>query len=384
MSPSTGASSAMTNCSPLPLHSARWSPEKDIGTAVVGQKEPLVQAGDALPFCYGMASDKRFYSSEAQAGRPAVMILIGPEAGQSAGPAVAAFANHADKFTAHEADLIILGNDDVVRMLMRQPYPNHSVRLVDCGNAFLMRCDVQPAETVVLVIDRNGRIMLRRVLRANTDVLGQCLNCLAQLPSEAPHDIHLPAPVLILPNLFDRNLCQNLITLFESRPSMEGEIASVDHTGMPQSRVDHTKKRRRDVPISPTDDIYPMLRDSLLRRCAPQIARAFHATISHIDRLLIARYDETGGWFRRHRDNMGEHVAFREFAISVNLNTEEYQGGHLLFPEYNDHRYSPPTGGGLIFSASLLHEATAVTRGTRYVLLTFFYGDAARGSCDTN
>jgi predicted 2-oxoglutarate/Fe(II)-dependent dioxygenase YbiX len=61
----------------------------------------------------------------------------------------------------------------------------------------------------------------------------------------------------------------------------------------------------------------------------------------------------------------------------VNLNAEDYEGGHLWFPEFNDHRYSPPTGGGLIFSTALLHEATEVTRGSRYVLLTFFHSPAA-------
>ncbi len=61
----------------------------------------------------------------------------------------------------------------------------------------------------------------------------------------------------------------------------------------------------------------------------------------------------------------------------MNLNTGEYEGGELLFPEYNDHRYCPPAGGGIIFSASLLHEAAPVTSGRRYVLLTFLHGEAA-------
>jgi predicted 2-oxoglutarate/Fe(II)-dependent dioxygenase YbiX len=63
--------------------------------------------------------------------------------------------------------------------------------------------------------------------------------------------------------------------------------------------------------------------------------------------------------------------------LSLNLNTEDYEGGHLLFPEYNDHRYSPPTGGGVIFSTAVLHEAAPVTFGRRYVLLTFLHSDAA-------
>ena len=85
----------------------------------------------------------------------------------------------------------------------------------------------------------------------------------------------------------------------------------------------------------------------------------------------------TGGYFRRHRDNGAENVTFREFAPSVNLNTGDYEGGALRFPEYSDHWYRPGIGAGIIFSASLLHEAMPVTRGRRYVLLTFFHGEAA-------
>ena len=80
-------------------------------------------------------------------------------------------------------------------------------------------------------------------------------------------------------------------------------------------------------------------------------------------------------WFRRHHDNAASNVAFKEYALSVNLNPGEYEGGDLLFPEYNNHRYCPPTGGGIIFS--LLDEAAPVTSGRRYVLLTFMHGEAA-------
>ena len=36
-----------------------------------------------------------------------------------------------------------------------------------------------------------------------------------------------------------------------------------------------------------------------------------------------------------------------------------------------------PAGGAVVFSCSLLHEATPVTRGKRYVFLPFLYDDAA-------
>ena len=68
------------------------------------------------------------------------------------------------------------------------------------------------------------------------------------------------------------------------------------------------------------------------------------STIAHTDRLLLARYD-FGGFFLRHRDNSAPGVEFRQFALSVNLN-DDYDGGHVTFPEYNSRRYRPPAGGG--------------------------------------
>ncbi len=61
----------------------------------------------------------------------------------------------------------------------------------------------------------------------------------------------------------------------------------------------------------------------------------------------------------------------------MNLNTGDYEGGALSFPEYNDVAYNPPAGAGIVFSASLLHEATPVLRGSRYVLLSFLHSAAA-------
>jgi predicted 2-oxoglutarate/Fe(II)-dependent dioxygenase YbiX len=115
----------------------------------------------------------------------------------------------------------------------------------------------------------------------------------------------------------------------------------------------------------------------IVSRCVPEIARAFHVDIAHTDRILLARYDETGGYFRRHRDNSAPSVAFRQFALSLNLN-DDYDGGHVLFPEYNDRRYRPPAGAGVVFSCSLLHEAAPVTRGKRYCALTFLHDAAAQ------
>ena len=61
----------------------------------------------------------------------------------------------------------------------------------------------------------------------------------------------------------------------------------------------------------------------------------------------------------------------RKFSLSLNLN-DDFTGGALRFPEYGERVYSPPKGGGVIFSCSLLHEAMPVESGRRFGLLLFF------------
>jgi predicted 2-oxoglutarate/Fe(II)-dependent dioxygenase YbiX len=61
--------------------------------------------------------------------------------------------------------------------------------------------------------------------------------------------------------------------------------------------------------------------------------------------------------------------------VSVNLNTEEFEGGELRYPEFGAEMYRPATGAAIAFSCSMLHEAMHVTKGRRYVLLAFLGGE---------
>jgi predicted 2-oxoglutarate/Fe(II)-dependent dioxygenase YbiX len=63
--------------------------------------------------------------------------------------------------------------------------------------------------------------------------------------------------------------------------------------------------------------------------------------------------------------------------VSLFLNAGEFEGGQLRFPEYGNATYAAPTGGAVVFSCSMLHEATPVTKGKRYMFLPFLYDDAA-------
>jgi hypothetical protein len=65
----------------------------------------------------------------------------------------------------------------------------------------------------------------------------------------------------------------------------------------------------------------------------------------------------------------------RRFGFTINLNAGEYEGGFLRFPEYGPQLYAPDTGGMVVFSASLLHEAMPVTKGRRFGMFGFLFGE---------
>ena len=140
--------------------------------------------------------------------------------------------------------------------------------------------------------------------------------------------------------------------------------------------VDHLHKRRKDVEVEEQQ-----LRDAIAWRIRyrlnPALTRAFAFEPTRMERYIVACYEAGAGHFRPHRDNTTKGTAHRQFAVTINLNSEDYDGGDLRFPEFGPRTYRASTVGAIVFSCSLLHEATPVTRGKRYAFLPFLYNDAA-------
>ncbi|MFK0572939.1 2OG-Fe(II) oxygenase [Endozoicomonas sp.] len=220
---------------------------------------------------------------------------------------------------------------------------------------------------------------LRVYAKGSIDQPDRFINAMQSLPDPAHHaapNIDLWAPVLLVPRVLETDLCETLIRYYqEGQPEPSGFMRTVD--GKTLELRDNNVKRRTDVNID-DETLQIALRQRIWSRLTPEIARAFQFQATRIERYIVACYDENNaGFFKEHRDNTTKGTAHRRFAISINLNSEDYDGGELWFPEYGNRRYKPPTGGAIVFSCSLMHAATPVTRGTRYVTLPFLYDDAA-------
>jgi predicted 2-oxoglutarate/Fe(II)-dependent dioxygenase YbiX/peroxiredoxin len=231
---------------------------------------------------------------------------------------------------------------------------------------------------IVLLLDRNQRLVARISGPDVSAMITRSVEAIADLPVEDAHVVSAAAPVLLLPRVLEPDTCARLIDRWRRHGHQEGTVDSVVD-GEAVERVYTARKKRLDHRI---DDpvLHRALAVRVLRRVTPELIKAFHFEHVRLDRFFIGCYQaERGDYFRVHRDNLAPANADRMFAVSINLNAEDYGGGGLRFPEYAAHDYRPGTGTALVFSCSLLHEALPVTRGERFVLLNFLRDARPRG-----
>ena len=186
-------------------------------------------------------------------------------------------------------------------------------------------------------------------------------------------------PALVVPDVLSREDCAWLMEVFATEGTefvepghmaLEGRTADVKMR-IPEygrgDRIDHWVIDR---------DTQAFIDDRLSRRLFPEIAKAFQYRITKHERYRIACYEgERGGEAHGHRDNSEAMVAYRRFAVTINLNAEAYDGAELRFPEFSEQLYKPATGSAIVFSCSLLHEVMHMRAGRRFALLAFLFGD---------
>lgn len=323
---------------------------------------------------YGLDAQGNFYSSDDQAGRASLVIDMLQAAPQVLAPMCEALHKKQAELQRHHTDVILLvsgrGGESFAQSVQGEAGDLYAgIRILVCPDQAVTLPGNDRQDSIVSVVSRALDVVYATAVTAEEDAIAQAVGAAKQL--NVRHNKDVPVPVLLSPLLFGQDFFRMLIEKFENSVHTTGGMASTDTDGKPLFRIDRTKKHRSDFLLPQNSPLAQAITDVLTVRCVPEIKKAFQFEATCIDRILIARYDETGGYFRRHRDNNAPQTAFRKFALSVNLN-EEFEGGSLFFPEYNDHHFTPDTGNGIIFSASALHEVSPVTQGQRYCLLTFF------------
>ncbi len=346
----------------------------------LGARRParMPQVGEPAPFFAAATDGIDRYSLDVAAGRWIVLMFFGTTAEAVPAEGLALALERRELFNGPDAVLFGVSVDSADRAERGLANSEPGVRFFWDFDLAVSRlwgvADELHLRPSVFLIDPAFRIAMTVPVEATAKVLDR----LAQELRDAPKVVESQyAPVLTLPRILEPELCEALVAYYRSGgPTASGFARDVG--GQTVVHVDPFLKRRSDVTVE-DDGVVDAIRTRLEDRLFPMLKRAFGWQAQHIERYLICRYGaEDEGFFSRHRDDATAGTAHRKFAVSLNLN-DGYEGGDLRFPEFGPRTYRPPAGGATVFSCSLLHEATPVTNGERFVFVPFLYDeDGAR------
>lgn len=250
---------------------------------------------------------------------------------------------------------------------LQKRYP-HCVFFFDCDHTVHKLFGISPNDPTQWVIVNPMLHVAERM--PHTPQIWQTLHTWVSQQQAVPLGMDCPVPALVLPNVLEPEFCAALMHYYQTHDAQPSPILFADWDGNPQRVIAPDFKRRHDCFLR-DKHLVEGLQARVIRRAVPAIFKVFRFQASRMERLLISAYHaEDQGFFGPHRDNTVSSSAHRQFAISINLNSD-FDGGRLFFPEFSLQEFSAPAGGAVIFSCALLHAVTPVTRGKRYACLPF-------------
>lgn len=294
----------------------------------------LIDVGDPAPWFTARCTSRENFSFNSVAGRYIVLCFFGSAADPVSQHVLAEFAEGQEAFDGNWCAFfgVSIDPDDEKLQRVRQHLPgvrffwdfdrsiSRLFRIMDPEDAAVyQRCTV--------VLDERLRVIAVFPFADPIDNhVQQVIGFLAEAPAVTPEmPASVQAPILVVPRIFEPELCRTLIRYYDERGGEEsGFMREVG--GRTVGVTDYSFKRRRDQEIE-DEHLRKTCMVRIHDRLVSEIFKAFQFRASRIERYIVACYDAvTGGYFHAHRDNTTKGTAHRCFAVSLNLNTGEYEG----------------------------------------------------------
>lgn len=116
--------------------------------------------------------------------------------------------------------------------------------------------------------------------------------------------------------------------------------------------------------------VYQSFERKIEAQIKPLINRVWRLNLTEHEGTQIIRY-RRGGRYVTHAD-AGLDLNVRYFTVICYLN-DDFEGGQTHFPSLN-YTTLPQRGKAIIFPSEYMHSAEPVTRGEKYVLVTWILG----------
>ena len=287
--------------------------------------DPRLQVGDPAPWFVCASNVNPTFDFSTAAGRYVVLSFFGSTAHPVGKALLESFLAAQDVFA--EPDFYFFGvsvdGNDRNQAALTQIRPGLDI-FWDSERKVTQRYHVASAETpvaslqpVTFLLDPSFRVLGIFATHDGRVQADSVLQVLKRLPKlGAPRPAQLQAPVLVLPNVFERDLCQRLVEGYRTGNQVESGFM-VERDGKTVQQHDHRHKRRSDWTISDRA-LIEAAQERIRRRLVPEIKRAFAFDVTRMERHIVASYDQSGGYFRPHRDNTTKGTAHRRFAVTIN------------------------------------------------------------------
>ncbi|HTQ14520.1 MAG TPA: 2OG-Fe(II) oxygenase [Rhizomicrobium sp.] len=347
-----------------------------------------LQTGDPAPWFHQRSSGNSRYAFDTAAGRFIVLCFHLTARDAQARLALKAVAENRGIFDDENISFFGMSLDpgDEKQGRVKEALPG--IRFIwDFDGAVARLYGVLPADSTIeepnlparrmwVVLDPTLHVVRVFPFKPEGAEIAEVFACLRALPRpELFAGTRLQAPVIYLPNVFEPEFCRMLVGLYEINGGTEsGFMREVE--GKTVHILDRNHKSRSDYLIV-DEHIVKETQKRIQRRILPEVQKVHQFKVTRMERYIVSCYTaEAGGHFRQHRDNTTKGTAHRRFAVSINLN-DDFEGGELSFPEYGPRSFKMPAGTAVVFSCSLLHAVSPVTRGRRFAFLPFLYDDEA-------
>lgn len=334
--------------------------------------EPL-KLGDIMPPAMLPSSDGALSETQLYAGKRSLLFYLPVNFEPYLRDFFATLPSYFARLQEQDCLVMLVINDSPARAKsIHDAYQAHTKIMADeTGGVAVCLGHTQHAKTqpVTLLLNANQKILGRFDQLNAHNHLGDVMRALEAQPKVASYEVaQMHPPLLMIPNAISPDLCETLLDAWRNGSQYAGTVGVGDDI-----KVATTAKRRVDVDMVDRELLIAM-DQQMAKTVLPELRKvaAFEAT--YRDRYKIGRYQvEDAGYYHTHRDTGIPELSHRRYSMSIGLN-DDYDGGHLYFPEYGGAHYRPAKYMALLFPSALLHGVQPVTAGERFVMVSFFHG----------